>query len=164
MEMVKFNRRMYQSVGEFLTDLRTIISRRREIRTLMQGDVITPAFRERLMLTVTAVNNCRYCSYGHARAALSEGVSQEEIEALGKGHFDGSPAEEIPAMLYAQHWAEMNGDPESSVRDQIVARYGEPAVDAMELAMRMIRMGNLSGNTFDYLVHRISFGRLGAWS
>jgi AhpD family alkylhydroperoxidase len=157
-------RRKYHGLGEFFKDLRMIMSRRREIRTLMQGDVITPAFRERLMLTVTAVNNCRYCSYGHARAALSEGVSQEEIEALGNGFFDGSPAEEIPAMLYAQHWAEANGEPEPSVRDQVVARYGEQVVNTMELAMRMIRVGNLSGNTLDYLLHRISFGRLGAWS
>ena len=157
-------RRIYHGLGEFLTDLRIIMSRRREIRPLMQGDVITPAFRERLMLTVTAVNNCRFCSYGHARAALSEGVPQEEIEALGNGFFDDSPAEEIPAMLYAQHWAETHGEPESSVRDRVVARYGESVVDAMELALRMIRMGNLSGNTFDYLLHRISFGRLGAWN
>ncbi len=157
-------RRIYHGFGELFTDLRKIMSRRREIRPLMQGELIAPAFRERLMLTVTAVNSCRYCSYGHARAALSEGVSRDEIEALGNGFFDDSPAEEVPAMLYAQHWAESSGEPEPSVRDQVVARYGEPVVAAMELAMRMIRMGNLSGNTIDYLLHRISFGRLGAWS
>jgi hypothetical protein len=28
-----------------------------------------PAFRERLMLAVTVVNGCRYCSYFHARQA-----------------------------------------------------------------------------------------------
>lgn len=162
--MAGFNRRLYRSLSEFLIDVRVLISRRRDVGPLMRGDVITPAFRERLMLTVTAVNNCRYCSYGHARAALSEGVPQEEIEALGNGFFNDSPTEEIPAMLYAQHWAEMNGKPEPSVRDQVVARYGEQVVNTMELAMRMIRVGNLSGNTLDYLLHRISFGRLGAWS
>jgi len=127
----------------------------------MRGDVVTPAFRERLMLAVTAVNRCRYCSYAHAREALSAGISPGEIEALGQGMFAGSPTKEVPALLYAQHWAEMDGKPEAAVREGVVARYGEQAVGLIELALRMIRVGNLSGNTFDYLLYRISFGRWG---
>jgi len=59
--MNTFERRTYHSLGEFLTDFRIMLSRRKEIRALMQGDIITPAFRERLMLAVTAVHRCRYC-------------------------------------------------------------------------------------------------------
>lgn len=160
--MKTFERRIYHSLGELLADFRLIVSRRREIRSLMQGEIITPAFRERLMLVVTAVHRCRYCSYAHAREALSNGIPQEEIEALAQGLFEGSPSEEVPALLYAQHWAEANGEPEAPVREQVVAQYGERVVEMMELALRMIRAGNLSGNTFDYLLHRISFGRWGA--
>jgi AhpD family alkylhydroperoxidase len=161
--MNTFKRRIYHSFREFLTDLRTIASRRKEIRSLMRGRVIAPSFRERLMLVVTQVNRCRYCSYAHAREALAKGIPQEEIEALGKAMFESSPPEEVPALLYAQHWAEADGEPETSVRDQVVARYGEQVVEMMELALRMIRAGNLSGNTFDYLLYRISFGRWGTW-
>jgi AhpD family alkylhydroperoxidase len=161
--MTNFNRRIYGSMGEFLTDFRRIMARRKEIRTLMSEEALQPAFRERMMLAVTAVYGCRYCSFAHAREALSRGVSQEEIEALGESFFEGSPPEEIPALLYAQHWAEANGEPDAAARDQVVARYGEQVVEAMELALRMIRMGNLSGNTWDYFLHRISFGRWGAW-
>ena len=160
--MEPFGRRFYHSLGELLTDYRSIMSRRKQIRSLMRGDVIPPAFRERLMLVVTQVNQCRYCSYAHAREALSAGIPEQEIEALGKGMFEGSPPEEVPALLYAQHWAEANGDPEASVRAQVVARYGEQVVETIELALRMIRAGNLSGNTFDYLLYRLSFGRWGA--
>lgn len=156
-------RRIYHSLGELLADLRAMVSRREEIRSLMQGQLIAPAFRERLMLVVTAVNRCRYCSYAHAREALSKGVPPEEIEALGKGMFEGSPSEEVPALLYAQHWAETNGQPEPPVREQVVARYGEQFVEGMELALQMIRAGNLSGNTFDYVLHRLSLGLWGAW-
>jgi AhpD family alkylhydroperoxidase len=161
--MNRSERRTYHSLGELLTDLRMIMSRRKEIRSLMRGKVIAPAFRERLMLVVTAVHRCRYCSYAHAREALSRGVSQVEIEALGKGMFEGSPSEEVPALLYAQHWAEANGEPEASVREQVVTRYGEQVVEMVELALRMIRVGNLAGNTFDYVLHRASFGRRGVW-
>ena len=159
--MQPFKRRTYHNLGEFLADVRMMRSRRQEIRTLMRGEIISPSFRERLMLAVTQVNQCRYCSFAHAREALSKGMSQEEIEALGKGTFDASPPREVPALLYAQHWAEADGAPEPSVREQVVARYGEQAVGLMELAFRMIRAGNLSGNTFDYFLYRLSFGRWG---
>ncbi|MGD8814197.1 MAG: carboxymuconolactone decarboxylase family protein [Anaerolineales bacterium] len=161
--MQTFQRRTYRNLGDFLADFRKIMTRRKEIRTLMGEELIPPAFRERLMLAVTAVYGCRYCSFAHAREALSKGVSQKEIEALGECFFEGSPPEEVPALLYAQHWAEANGKPDITARAQIVERYGERVVDAMELALRMIRMGNLSGNTWDYFLHRISFGRWGAW-
>jgi len=156
-----FKRRTYHSAGEFLTDLRVMMSRRKEISSLMDGEIIAPSFRERLMLAVTAVNGCRYCTYVHAREALATGIGREEIETLGNGMFGDSPSEEVPALLYAQHWAEMNGEPEAPVRMQVIAHYGDPVVEAIELALRMIRVGNLTGNTFDYLLHRISFGRWG---
>ena len=54
------------------------MARRKEIRILMGEEVLSPAFRERLMLAVTAVYGCRYCSFAHAREAISKGVSQEE--------------------------------------------------------------------------------------
>ncbi|MBN2085099.1 MAG: carboxymuconolactone decarboxylase family protein [Anaerolineales bacterium] len=160
--MNTFKRRIYHSVGEFLKDLRIILSRRKEIRPLMRGKVIAPAFRERLMLVVTAVNRCRYCSYAHARGALSKGIPQEEINALGNCMFAGSPAEEVQALFYAQHWAEANGEPDPAAREQAAAQYGEPIVRDMELALRMIRAGNLLGNTFDNILHIVTFGKWGA--
>jgi len=161
--MRTYQRRTYHSLGELVADLRMLTAQRREIRGLMRGGALAPAFRERLMLVVTQVNRCRYCSYAHARAALSAGVPQEEIGALAGGAFEGSPPDEVPALLYAQHWAEAGGKPEAPVRERVLARYGEQTVKRIELALRMIRVGNLSGNTFDYLLYRISFGRWGAW-
>ena len=154
--------RIYRSPAELVADFRAITSRRQEIRSLMRGEVIDPAFRTRLMLAVTQVNGCRYCAYGHARQALAEGISAEEIEALGQGMFAGSPPEEVPALLYAQHWAEADGEPDPAARDRVLEQYGEQVTAGIELALRMIRMGNLVGNTWDYVLYRISFGRWGA--
>ena len=53
--MKKFNRRLYKSFGDFLTDMRTVMSQRENIRGMMRG--LDPAFRERLFLAVTAVSN-----------------------------------------------------------------------------------------------------------
>ena len=93
--------------------------------------------------------------------ALTEGVSAEEIEALGQGMFTGSPPEEAPALLYAQHWAEADGHPDAEVRQRVVAQYGDTTVDKIELVLQMIRMGNLLGNTWDYVLYRVSFGYWG---
>ena len=137
------------------------MKQRDQIKVLMQGELISNAFRERIMLTVTEVNGCRFCQYAHAKMALDAGLSQEEIETLSTGIFHHCPVEEVPALLYAQHWAETNANPERETRQHVIEIYGEEKVRAMEMAMRMIRMGNLLGNTWDYFLFRISFGRWG---
>jgi hypothetical protein len=113
------------------------------------------------MLVVTGVNGCRYCSHVHAREALAEGISQDEVRLLGKRMFEGSPPEEVPALLYAQHWAEMDGRPDLAIRDRIRQRYGSDVLERIEAVLRVIRMGNLMGNTVDYVLYRVSFGRWG---
>ena len=71
-----------------------------------------------------------------------------------------SPREELPALLYAQHWAETGGRTDPAARGRIIETYNEDTVNAIELALRTIQMGNLVGNTMDYIVYRLSFGRL----
>jgi len=137
------------------------MKQRKQIKVLMQGGLISTSFRERIMLTVTEVNGCRYCQYAHAKMALDAGLSEEEIETLSTGIFHHCPAEEVPALLYAQHWAETNANPEMETRQHVIEIYGQEKVQAMEMAMQMIRMGNLLGNTWDYFLFRISFGRWG---
>ena len=156
-----FNKRTYHNFSEVLNDTRTIFSQRKQIKALMRGQLISDSFRERIMLAVTEVNGCRYCQYAHAKMAIDAGLSHSEIEDLSSGVLLNCPSEEVPALLYAQHWAETNGSPDPITRQEIVSGYGEQVVEAMELAMRMIRMGNLLGNTWDYFLYKISFGRWG---
>jgi AhpD family alkylhydroperoxidase len=127
----------------------------------MKGEVIEPAFRERLMLAVTEVNGCRYCRYAHARAALTAGVGETEIEEMAAGNLHRAPPEQVPALLYAQHWAETDAHPDPEARRRIVETYGPARTEAIELTVRMIRVGNLAGNTWDCLLYRFSFGRWG---
>jgi len=157
----RFNRRIYPSVSAFTADLKAIMAQRDQMKPLMRGELIDTAFRERLMLAVTAVSGCRYCSYAHARQALTEGIDSGEIEALQDGLVENSPREEVPALLYAQHWAEAAGKVDPAARERIIETYGEDKVNAIELALQTIQMGNLLGNTLDYGLYRVSFGRLG---
>jgi len=157
----QFNRRTYPSLSAFIADLKPIMAQRDQMKPLMRGDLIDTAFRERLMLAVTAVNGCSYCSYAHARRALAEGIDGSEVEALLDGVVEHSPTEEAAALLYAQHWAETAGKIDPVARERIIETYGEGSVNAIELALRTIQIGNLLGNTMDYVLYRLSFGRLG---
>lgn len=159
--MDKLRRRVYSGIRPLLHDVRSILARRGLILSAMRDKQIDPAFRERLMLVVTGVNGCRYCSYVHARAALEAGISPEQIEALEAAQFSGSPIEELPALLYAQHWAEADGHPTQEACQRIRRQYGDEHVERIETVLLMIRVGNLVGNTFDHLLHRISLDRWG---
>lgn len=58
--------------------------------------ILSPAFRERLMLAVTAVNACRYCAHLHAQVALTAGLRRDEIAQRLGGEFAAAPARELP--------------------------------------------------------------------
>ena len=159
--MKNFDRRYYQKFSTFTADLKAIMSKRDQMRPLMRGELIDAAFRERLMLTVTAVNDCRYCSYAHAKQALVAGIDQDEIKALLDGMMEGYPENELPALCYAQHWAETQGRTNPAAREQFTKNYDAKTVKAIEMALHTIQMGNLLGNTADYILYRLSFGRFG---
>jgi len=155
---MKFNKRTYSSPKEFFTDLCFPIGNRKRLGELKSKGLISPVFRERLMLAVTAVNGCRYCSYFHAKQALESGVTQEEISQLLSGNTDGCPEEESLAVIYAQYWAESNAHPSFEAVIRLQETYGAEKAEAIHLMLRMIRLGNLLGNSWDYLLYRISFG------
>jgi AhpD family alkylhydroperoxidase len=154
-----FHKRTYAGLSDFLADVRYMLQNREQIRAAMH--LIDEAFRERLMLAVTQVNECRYCSEYHAKQALKTGLSQDEVQELLDGVADQCPPEQLAAILYARHWAEMAGHPDSDVRQMLIETYGAAKAAAIEMILRMINVGNLSGNTFDFILYRISGGRLG---
>jgi AhpD family alkylhydroperoxidase len=158
---MKFGKRTYNNLKEFFNDIIFLTRNRKEMREINNGTIISPAFRERMMLAVTAVNRCRYCSYFHTGEALKSGLSQKEISRLLSGEVAACPPEEASAVIYAQHWAESNACPDPMVVQKLQETYGREKADAIQLVLRMIRTGNLSGNSWDYLLYRLSFGNWG---
>ena len=157
----KFKRRTYHSFAQFGGEMRYALQNRKMIKVVRGGEVVSEAFRERLMLAVTAVNGCRYCTYVHTKDAIKAGLSESELRNLLAGVVDDAPADELPALLYAQHWAEANANPDPETQQQLVATYGTERTEAIEMTLHMIRMGNLMGNQWDYFFYRLSFGRYG---
>lgn len=159
--MKPFPKRTYSGPLAFLADNLYLLKRMGRVRALMRGATLAPAFRERIMLAVTRVNACRFCTFFHAKAALAEGIPRDEIDRLLAGMFDGYTEEERVALLYAQHWAETEGKTDPGMRQQLLDTYGPEKTDAIDLALRVIRAGNYTGNSVDYLLYRLTFGKCG---
>jgi AhpD family alkylhydroperoxidase len=157
----RYNKRIYGSPLEFLTDMVILARNIRNISRLMRRKVISGDFRERLMLAVTSVYGCRYCNWVHTREALRHGVGADEIGGLLKGSLDACPQGEAVALVYAQHWADSNAKPDPEACRKLEQAYGHQKSEAINLILRMIRVGNLAGNTWDCFLYNISFGRLG---
>lgn len=158
----EFKRRYYDSWSRFWTDLRFMLSNRDQIKAAMASPRVDKAFRERLMLAVTEVNQCRYCRTFHVSEAKDAGIPLVEITEYLKGNIpDDVPQDQKLAVCFAQHWAEMDGNPDEDYLDQVKENYGEDGFRAISIILQMITMGNLLGNTADYFLYRISFGRLG---
>lgn len=144
-------KRRYRGVGELCRDVGSLARRADLLRDALLGRTIAPDLRERIMLVVTTVNGCRACSYLHARVALVSGIASEDVEILLSGDLEASPADQVPALIYAMHWADAGGHPEEEARKTLVATYGEHVADCVDFVCNAIRIGNLIGNAFDEL-------------
>ncbi len=149
-----FSKRIY-TPHSLLQDFRDILAHFHEFRSAVRSKRISKAFAEKIMLAVTAVNGCRYCSYGHAKTALASGVSQEEVDLLLSGEVGHASPEEAPALFFAQHYAESDGHPDPEMMHKLVETYGQDKARDTLAHIRMITLGNLSGNTFDALLNRM---------
>jgi AhpD family alkylhydroperoxidase len=158
----KFQRRYYLSWSSFWSDFKFLVSNRDQIKTAMSSPKLNSAFRERLMLAVTEVNRCRYCRTFHVGQAKQAGIPIEEIATYLKGTIpDEVPEEQKLAVCYARHWAETDSHPDPDYIDQVKGSYGDDGFQAISMVLRMIRMGNLLGNTWDYILFKISLGNWG---
>jgi AhpD family alkylhydroperoxidase len=111
-------------------------------------------FIERIMLAVTGVNKCPVCSQGHAKMALEAGMSADEIRDLLAGVMDDVPAGELPAVLFAQHYAESRGCPSKESWERVVELYGLSRARGILGAIRMIMVGNTYGIPWGSFVNR----------
>jgi AhpD family alkylhydroperoxidase len=159
--MNKFKKRTYQNFTEFFDDLRFFFRNRKEIRQVMNPKNFPLAFRERLMLAVTQVNECRYCTWFHKREALKSGISKAELDLMLGGLIDATNETELNALLYAKSWAENNGNAMVAERLGLIRTYGPQKAEQINIILRLIRFGNLSGNSFNYFLYLVSFGWLG---
>lgn len=150
-----FNKRIY-TVPAFRADVQQIFDHIDDLRRATRAGRVSKAFAEKIMLVVTGVNGCRYCSYGHSRAALAAGISEAELQRLLALDLGPFPTDEVTALTFAQHYAESGCHPDPAAWERLVMNYGADTANDILAYLRMITFGNLLGNTFDALLSRIA--------
>jgi AhpD family alkylhydroperoxidase len=139
----------------FVTGLGEIISSVSDLRIFRKLPAIQGSFSEKIMLAVTQVNDCRYCSYVHTRKALNAGVSEAEVRSLLEGGLEHSPSDQLIALAFAQHYAERERHPEEQALRELEKTYGSETAREILAYIRIIFFANLAGNTFDKILYRL---------
>lgn len=151
----EFSRRIF-TPGLFIHDVLFLLHKLPTIIGASRDKKIGKAFREKIMTVVTAVNGCTYCTWFHAKAAVSSGISPEEVKDMLNLQFNADAEDsEMTALLYAQHYAETNRRTDPDMDRRLEAFYGKKTSEHIRTIIRMIFFGNLAGNTFDAFLSRL---------
>ncbi|MCK9309152.1 MAG: carboxymuconolactone decarboxylase family protein [Candidatus Cloacimonetes bacterium] len=150
-----FKKRIY-TPGVLAGDIWFLLTNIGGFAAAKKNEKLSRVFIEKIMSVVTAVNGCVYCSWFHAKESSSAGMSQSEIDNLFKLQFDTEADEyELPALKYAQHFAETERKPDPQEKTAFVNFYGAKTAWEIMLFIRLIFWGNLLGNTYDAFLSRL---------
>jgi AhpD family alkylhydroperoxidase len=137
-------------------DLWFLVRNAPAISRAMRNPDVGRAFAGKIMMVVTAVNGCTYCTWFHAQEAATSGMSNDEITQMFDLQFKASASEhDLPGLLFAQHYAETNRSPTPEMTMRLDAFYGHKTARDIMLVIRLIFFGNLLGNTFDAFPARL---------
>jgi AhpD family alkylhydroperoxidase len=149
-----FDKRFF-TLATFAAGARDLFAHLDDLHAAFTQRRLARPFAEKIMLAVTQVNGCRYCSYAHTRMALQAGVSEPELRDLLRGEFSHIPEHELIAVLFAQHYAEQGDRYEAAAWQRLQETYGREAACDILTHIRVITFANLYGNTFDALLERL---------
>ncbi|MDP3066596.1 MAG: carboxymuconolactone decarboxylase family protein [Methanobacteriaceae archaeon] len=119
-----------------------------------KNNELSSKFIERIMLAVTEVNDCAICSYAHTKKALESGMTSGEIQNMLSGITDNTPAYEVAAVMFAQHYADTRGNPTMESWQRIVEIYGMSQAKGILGSIRTIMIGNTYGIVFTSFFNR----------
>lgn len=116
---------------------------------------ISKEFQSKILLAVTQVNGCRYCSYLHTKHALEGGMSEEEVKGLLEGEIGKVGDEESVALMFAQHYADTRANPDATLVKKLYETYGNEKADDIIRTIQKIMTGNTYGIALDLLLERL---------
>lgn len=122
--------------------------------------LISKNFRSNIMLAVTEVNGCIYCSYYHVKIAIESGTTDQEIKGLLSGELSKAKKEEYVALMFAQHYADANGNYDTDTYQEVIRVYGDKQAKGILSTIRLIMMGNAYGIAANCLKLRLTGKRV----
>tara|TARA_B100001063_G_C16746288_1_gene547686 strand:- start:1278 stop:1865 length:588 start_codon:yes stop_codon:yes gene_type:complete len=152
--MNKFRKRVFTPITLVSSLMKAVISSPILIAGLIKP-ATSRALREKVMLATTSVNDCRYCSWVHTRAALNNGIDIEEVNQLLAGVTGNiSDEKEAVAIIFAQHYAEEMTKASNEMKTTFNEAFKGRAKLEVLSYIYAIYFANLAGNTFDALLAR----------
>lgn len=151
--MKLFRKRVF-TISTFFKDTHSLYVRFGSLKKAFIRKNIDSSFRERIMLAVTQVNKCKFCSFGHTKAALSTGISSKEINEILDANFQNVPDVQKLALCFAQSYAEMGGLYEQEYLNKLTEYYGSETARDILAYTQFMAYCNLCGNTIEGLLLR----------
>jgi AhpD family alkylhydroperoxidase len=116
---------------------------------------VDPGFREELMLAVSRLNGCRYCSWGHHEWAQISGVSNEELAQLEQLDPSGFDRRKWVAISYARALVKEDfRRVQPELRRAVQHKFSPREIRQIELIANVMDVGNRTSNTFDAMLSR----------
>ncbi|MHA1220967.1 MAG: carboxymuconolactone decarboxylase family protein, partial [Candidatus Heimdallarchaeota archaeon] len=106
----QFQKRRYNFKSLF-KDIKQFVVNFKQIKDTFTSQRIERQFAERIMLSVTSVNDCLYCTIGHTGSALKSGAYEAEIISILDNSFDAVRSDELVALNFAKQYARSNNHP-----------------------------------------------------
>jgi len=113
------------------------------------------SLREEVMLAVTSVNDCRYCSWVHTGLALENGVDMEDLGMLLGKSLDNVDEREAVAILFGKHFADTVRQPSAQARAKLSAHFSPAEQREIMAYIHAIYFANLTGNSADAILARV---------
>jgi len=115
------------------------------------------ALREKVMLAVSSVNDCRYCNWVHTGLALAKGVDLDELQqVLDHGTFGKLGSRDATAILFAQHFAATARQPTADARAALAREFTAYQRAEIMSYVHGIYFLNLTGNSYDAWLARFA--------
>lgn len=122
----------------------------------LRSPATSPALREKVMLAVTSVNDCRYCDWAHTGLALKNGVDLDELQGLlDTGTFGALDEREAVAVLYGKHFADSVREPGEDADRALASAWNERERAEILAYIHAIYFANLAGNSADAWLARL---------
>jgi len=150
-----FRKRIYTNLSDFFLDLLSFIINSSVYVKNIKNNEISRELREKLMVAVSGVLGCKYCTWLHSEMALSHGVDPGDIQRLLSSELGDFPEEEAVALAFAQNYSETEGKVPEQARQRFYKYYGRKKARDILGYIQIIYFGNLSGNTVDALLERL---------
>ena len=117
---------------------------------------VDPGFREELMLAVSRLNGCRFCSWGHHEWAQISGVPDEELARLEQLDPSGFDRRKWLAISYVRALVKEDFQRvQPELRRAMQHKYSPEEIRQIELIAKVMDVGNRGSNTFDAMLSRL---------